>query len=65
MISAQSDFIGTDARGSDRKTGDESGGPVTQIFLEVESAFGSNTDECAASVEGSVHPSLDARSAPY
>ena len=59
MIGAQSDSMGTDARGPEPTTGDKSGGPMTQISLEVESVFGSNTDECAASVAGSIHPSSD------
>ena len=59
MIDAQSDSIGTDARGLEPKTRDESGGLVTQISLEVESVFGSIADECAASVAGPIHPSSD------
>ena len=59
MIGAQSDLIGTDARGSEPKLGDESGGLVAQISLEVESVFGSIADECAAFVAGSIHPSSD------
>ena len=59
MIGAQSDKIGTDARRPDPRTGDESGGSVTQIYLEVEFVFGSNADECATSVAGSIHPSSD------
>ena len=59
MIGAQSDSIGTDARGSKPMTGDEYEGPVTQISLEVKSMFGSSADECAASVAGSIHPSSD------
>ena len=59
MIGAQSDSIGTDARGSEPMTGDESEGPMTHISLEVETVFGSSTDECVASVAGSIHPSSD------
>ena len=59
MIGAQSDSIGTDARGSKPMAGDESEGPMTQISLEVKSVFGPSTDECAASVAGSIHPSSD------
>ena len=59
MIGAQSDSIGTDARGSEPMVGDESEGPMTQISLEVKSVFGSSTDECAASVTGFIHPSSD------
>ena len=59
MIGAQTDSVGMDACGSEPKTGDESGGPVTQISLEVESVFGSNADECASSMAGSIHPSSE------
>ena len=59
MTGAQSNSIGTDVRGSDPVARDESGGPVTQISLEVESVFSSNTDEYVASVVGSIHPFLD------
>ena len=59
MIGAQSDLIGTDARGLEPMAGDESEGPMTQISLEVKTVFGSSTDECAVSVAGSIHPSLD------
>ena len=62
MIGAQSDSVGTDARGSETMTGDESAGPMTKISLEVKSVFGSSTDECAASVAGSIHPSSDGAS---
>ena len=41
MIGAQSDSIGTDARGSEHMAGDESEGPMKQISLEVKSVFGS------------------------
>ena len=59
MIDAQSDLIGTDVRGSEPVAGDESEGPMTQISLDVNYVFGSNADECAASVVGSIHPSSD------
>ena len=59
MIGAQSDSIGTDTRGSEPVAGDESEGPMTQISLEVKFVFGSSTDECAASMAGSIHPSSD------
>ena len=59
MIGAQSDSRGTDARGPEPETGDKSGGPVTQVSLEVEPVFGSNANECAVSVAGSIHPSSD------
>ena len=59
MIGAQSDSIGTDARGSEPMAGDESEGPMTPPSQEVGSVFGSNADECAASVAGSIHPSSD------
>ena len=64
MIGAQSDSIGTGARGSEPNAGDKSGGPVTQISLEVESVFGSNANECAAFEVGSIHRPRMARSAP-
>ena len=59
MISAQSDSIGTDARGSELMAGDESEGPMTQASLEVRSVFVSIAAECAAFVAGSIHPSSD------
>ena len=59
MIGAQSESIGTDARGSEPMIRDESEDPMTQISLEVKSVFGSSADECAASVVGSIHPSSD------
>ena len=59
MIGAQSDSIGTDARGSEPMAGDESEGPMTQTSLEAKSVFGSIADECAASVAGSIHPSSE------
>ena len=59
MIGAQSESIGTDVLHSEPMTGDESEGPMTQISLEVKSVFGSSTDECAASVARSIHPSSD------
>ena len=64
MIGAQSDLIGTDACGPEPTTGDVSGGPVTQISLEVEFVFGSNAEECAASGAGSIHPSLEGMTCP-
>ena len=59
MIGAQSDSIGTDARGSVPMAGDESEGPMTQTSLEVKYVFGSIVIECAASVAGSIRPSSD------
>ena len=59
MTGAQSDSIGTDVCGSGPVTGDESEGPMTPPSQEVGSVFGSSTDECAASVAGSIHPSSD------
>ena len=59
MTGAQSDSMGMDARGPGPTTENKSGGPETQISLEVESVFGFNTDRCAASMAGSIHPSLD------
>ena len=59
MIGAQSGSMGTDLRGSEPMAGDESEGPMTQITLEVKTVFGSSVDECAASMAGSIHPSLD------
>ena len=56
MIGSYSNSIGTDARGSEPMAGDESEGPMTQIYLEVKSVFGSSADECASSVAGSIHP---------
>ena len=57
MIGAQSDSIGTDARGSEPMDGGESEGPMTQISLDVKSVFGSRADECVASVAWSIYPS--------
>ena len=57
MTGAQSDSIGTDVRGSDPVARDELEGPMTPPSQEVGSVFGSNADECAASVAGSIHPS--------
>ena len=57
MTGAQSDSIGTDARGSDPVDGDESEGPMTPRSQEVGSVFGSDADECVASVAGSIYPS--------
>ena len=59
MINAQSGSIGTDARGSEPMAGDEFEGPMTQTSLEAKSVFGSIADECAASMAGSIHPSMD------
>ena len=59
MIGAQSDSMGMDARGPGPTTEDKSGGLETQISLGAESMFGSNAEECAASVAGSIHPSSD------
>ena len=59
MIGAQSDWIGTDAGGSEPVVGDEFKGPATQVSLEVKSVFGSIAAECAASVAGSIHPSSE------
>ena len=59
MIGAQSDWIGTDAGGSEPLAGEESKGPVTRVSWEVKSIFGSIAAECAASVAGSIHPSSD------
>ena len=59
MTGAQSDSIGTDARGSDAVAGDESEGPMTPPSQEVGSVFGSNADECVASVARSIHTSSD------
>ena len=59
MIGAQLDSTGTDARGPEPETGDKSGGSVTQVYLDAKPVFGSNADECAVSVAGSIHPSSD------
>ena len=59
MIGAQSDSIGTDVGGSEPMAGDESKSPATQVSWEVKSVFGSIATECAASVAGSNHPSLN------
>ena len=59
MIGAQSDSIGTDARGSEPMAGDESEVLLTQALLEVGSVCGSNAAESAASVEGLSFPSSD------
>ena len=56
MTGAQSDSIGTDVRGSDPVAGDESEGPMTPPSQEVGSVFGSDADECAAYMVGSIHP---------
>ena len=58
MTGAQSYSIGTEVRGSDLVTRDESEGPMTPPSQEVGSVFG-HADECAASVAGSIHPSLE------
>ena len=59
MTGAQSDLIGTDVPGSDPMAGDESEDPMTPASQEVGSVFGSNVDECAASMAGSIHPSSE------
>ena len=59
MIGAQSDMMGTDARGSEPMARNESEGPMTQTSLEEKSVFGSIAAKCAASVAGSIHPSSD------
>ena len=59
MIGAQLDLVGMDARGSEPMAGDESEGPMTQTSLEAQSVFGPNTEECAASGAGYIHPSLE------
>ena len=57
MTGAQSDSIGTDVRGLDPIAGDESRGPMTPPSQGVGLVFGSNTDECAEFMAGSIHPS--------
>ena len=57
MIGAQSDSIGTDARGPDPMAGDKSKDSMTQISLEVKTVFGCSADECAVPVAGFIHPS--------
>ena len=64
MTGAQSDSIGTGVRGSDPMAGDESEGPMTLSLQEVASVFGSDADECAASVAGPSTRPRRARSAP-
>ena len=59
MTGAQFDSMGTDARSPEHMVGDESRGPETQTPLREEFVFGSNTEECAASRAGSIHPSLE------
>ena len=59
MTGAQSDSIGTDARGLDPAAGGEFGSLMTPLSQEVGSVFGSNANECAASGVGSVPPSSD------
>ena len=59
MAGAQSDSIGTGVRGSELIAGVASEGLMTHASLEVRSVFGSIIAECAASVAGSIHPSLD------
>ena len=59
MIGAQSDSIGTDARGLEPMAGDESEGQMTHTSLEVKSVFGSIAIKCAASMAGSILPSSD------
>ena len=55
ITGAQSDLMGPGAYGLEPTAGHESGGPVTQASLGVESVFGSTTNECAAS-GAEVHP---------
>ena len=59
MTGAQLDPMGTDARGSDLMAENGSEGPTTQASLEVKSVFGSIAAEYAASMAGSILPSLD------
>ena len=59
MTGAQLDSTGTDARGSDPVAGDESEGPMTQLSQEVGPVFGSDADDYAASMAGSIHPSSE------
>ena len=59
MIGAQSDSIVTDASGSEPVAGDESKGSATRVSWEVKSVFGYIATKCAASVEGSIHPSAE------
>ena len=58
-IGAQLNPMGAYMRGSEPMTGDESEGPMTPLSQEVGSVFGSDADECAASVAGSIHPSTE------
>ena len=59
MTGAQSGPMGMDARDLEPLVGDEPKGPKTHTTLGVGSVFGSIAAECAASVEGSIHPSSD------
>ena len=59
MIGPQSDLIGTDAGGSEPMAEDESNGSATRLSQEVKSVFSSITTESAASMAGSIHPSMD------
>ena len=59
MIGAQSDSIGTGAGGSESVAGEESDSSASRLSRRVRSVFGSIAAEDAASVAGSIHPSLD------
>ena len=59
MIGAQSDSIGTGAGDSESVAGDKSSGSATRISYGVKSVSGSIATESAASVAGSIPPSLD------
>ena len=54
MIGAQSDSIGTDARGSEPMAGDEYESPMTQASVEVKSVFDSITDAYICGLRGGV-----------
>ena len=58
ITGAQPGSAGSGARRLEPTTGYESEGPVSQASLGVKSVFGSTADGCAASVAGSIHPSL-------
>ena len=59
MIGAQLDSIGTGAGGSTSVAGEESGSLASRLSWRVRSILGSITNENAASVAGSIHPSLE------
>ena len=59
MIGAQSDSIGTGAGGSESVAGEESGSSASRLPRRVRSILDSIAAENAASVAGSIYPSMD------